>query len=305
MSGNDTLIEMIVTDAEISTGRPPEWVLAHGAQIHRPMQAGKISVRSPRWTPEEDAYLRENLGYIPMDEIAQRIGRSTDAVRVHFIRRGFCSPRNLPGYISTREVAEILGVDTHAPPNWVDLGILPGEQIPYPGRINRRVRIGDFKRWLIHPTSWVYFKTGRIKNGSLRHLVELAQARWGDEWWTTRQAADYLGVTAKAVLAQIQRGRIKGFHAVGLDRRKTQAWALWFVRKSEIEHYRMPTYSDSRKFTPAADTFMLKARLEWELPPSVIARMMKRTERQIDFRIRLLCLKNGINRTKLTGKKGS
>jgi hypothetical protein len=211
--------------------------------------------------------------------------------------------RRAPGYISCNKIAKILGVDSHKPPTWVDLGILKGEPIPYDyGTLKRRVKIEDFKRWLIKPTSWVYFDVKRIRIKSFRRLVELAQQRWGDEWWTTRQAADYLGTTTNLVLQQIKRGRINGFQAIGLDRIRNPRWAFWFVRRSEILKYRMPNRSDSNNFTPSADEFMLKARIEWGLSPAVIAKMMKRDKRSVENRIRFLCRQRGIVVKKLTGK---
>lgn len=49
---------------------------------HRSLNVPMTSpvVSRPRWTPEENAYLRENYGSVPRAEIAGALGRSLDAV---------------------------------------------------------------------------------------------------------------------------------------------------------------------------------------------------------------------------------
>ncbi|MEJ5201397.1 MAG: hypothetical protein WHV66_04105 [Anaerolineales bacterium] len=301
MSEINDLLDLVISDVEAGEGRPAVWMVKNGARMIRPVI--RSTQRPPRWTPEEDEFLRSNSTIMSVSRIADHLGRSISAVLVRQKRIGAISPRRAPGYISCNKIAKILGVDSHKPPTWVDLGILKGEPIPYDyGTLKRRVKIEDFKRWLIKPTSWVYFDVKRIRIKSFRRLVELAQQRWGDEWWTTRQAADYLGTTTNLVLQQIKRGRINGFQAIGLDRIRNPRWAFWFVRRSEILKYRMPNRSDSNNFTPSADEFMLKARIEWGLSPAVIAKMMKRDKRSVENRIRFLCRQRGIVVKKLTGK---
>lgn len=306
MDDLERIVDLIVTAVEREE-RPAAWLDANGAGGLAVIRAEQV--KRPPWTAEEEAFLLENLAQIGIEEAARRLGRSRMAVKVRATRIGATMPRHAPGYLSTNQIAKILGVDSHIPPTWVDLGILEGERFPYDpsGPPKRRVRVEVFKRWLIRPRSWVYFKVERIRVAHFRRLVELAQQRWGDEWWTTRQAADYLGCDPKLILHNILHGRIYGLRVPGHSRRRKQRWAYWYVRRSEIEKFRLPTKRDSRlKFTARADEFMVRARVEWGLPAAVIARMMKYpgSYKSVDYRIRRLCQERGIKPPPLPQKAG-
>lgn len=250
-------------------------------------------------------FLRANSAHLSLAELARILGRSTQAVFIRRKRIDAPAPRHAPGYLSCNQISKILGVDSHSPPCWVDRGILQGEPIPYDfGPLKRRVKVGVFKRWLIKPESWLYFKVEKIRVPAFRRLVQLAQKRWGDEWWSTKQAAEYHRVTCSDIFRQIKLGRLYGYRAVGLERRRVQAWAYWFVRRSEIERLEIPTKNTRRNyvFTPAADAFMLRARVEWGYSPAIIARLMKRSMKSVDYRIRCLCRERGITPGRLTAK---
>lgn len=290
MSSLDDLIELVVADAELVSGRSAEWMSAQGALPTRPLHGSKTTKSAP-WTSEEDAFLRENRPYQTIEEIAERLGRSRDAIKVRAGRIGAVSPRHAPGYLSGNQIAKLLGVDSHKPPCWIDLGILPGESFPYQGQMKRRVKISVFKRWLIRPTSWVYIDVKRIKNSSMRRLVELAQERWGDEWLSTRQAADLRGYETEDILRQIKLGKLTGYQAVGFDRRRVFGWARWYCLRSEVERIEIQKGKGkpgvSRIFTPPADEFILRAKAAG-LQHDEIARMMKRTKKQVEYRYRRL-----------------
>jgi len=303
VSSTEAIINQIINDIVVEQ-YPTKWLATQGIN-GRPVIADK-STRNPNWTQEEDEWLRENLPILGVIDCAKYLGRTVYSVKVYATRHGFIFPRNAIGYLSCRKIADILGVDNHKPYTWVDIGLLAGESLPYDDiRLKRRVKILDFKLWLIQPMSWVYFDVRKMQDSYYRRLVELAQQRWGDEWWTTRQAADYLGCDTKTILHNIQRGRIYGYHAIGLGRRRQQRWAYWFVRRSEIEHFSPPRREDSKlKFTPAADDFMLRARIEWGYTPAVIAKLIKYpgSYRSIDSRIRMLCRQRGIALPSLKGR---
>ena len=291
MSSLDELIELVVADAELVSGRNAEWMSAQGALPTRPVHGSKTT-RSATWTAAEDAYLWANRPYLTIKDIAERLGRSEDAIKVRTTRIGVTTPRHAPGYISGNQIARLLGVDSHKPPCWIDLGILEGEAFPYPGpQLKRRVKISVFKRWLIRPTSWVYFDVKRIKNSSIRRLVELAQERWGDEWLSTRQAAYLRGYETEDILRQIKLGNLTGYQAVGFDRRRVFGWARWYCLRSEVERIEIPKGKGkpgiSRIFTKRADEFILRAKAAG-LRNEEIARMMKRTKKQVEYRYQRL-----------------
>ncbi len=287
MADKNQLLDLIISDVEASAeGRPAVWMAKNGAAMIRPTI--KHEKKRVRWTPEEDRFLIENSATMSLNEIAEALGRSRYGVHIRRKKLDAVAPRHAPGYLSCNQIAKILGVDSHKPPTWVDLGILEGEAFPYDfGPLKRRVKINTFKRWLIRPESWVYFKADRIRVGHLRRLVQLAQARWGDEWWNTNQAAAYHGVSNKDILRQVKLGKISGVRAIGIDRVRNPGWAYWFVRRSEVE--KLVLYFGKGKgrelvaWSPRADDFILRARAEGKMFKE-IARMMKWSQRRVEYR---------------------
>lgn len=287
----DLIIDLAVNDAEQRVGRPPEWMAAKGHVQQRPIVASTKRTHSPRWTPEEDDYLRAHFQYLPVEMIAAALGRTVIGVRMRVRRKAIPTPRHTPGYLSASQIAKILGVDNHAPPNWIDRGFLAGEPYPYSGvkaQFYQRVRIAVFMRWIIKPTSWVYFDIGKVRNGHIRRLICLAQQRWNDEWWTTRQVADYHHVTVNAIVVSIKNGHLPGYRADGMERRRTQRWAYWFVKRSDVEKWIAPRYGDPKyPWTPRADAFILRARAEGKYYRD-IARMMHWPEKRVMYRFKQL-----------------
>lgn len=290
MSNLDSLIDALVSDAQIETGVDTEWLQARGLIARPRIQETdrKIRIRPPAWTEEEEQFYRDHLSDMSLAEIAQALGRSENAVKVHRFRAGMPSHRRTPGYLTTHQVAVLLGVDSHAPPVWVDHGVMPGELVKYDDLKMRRVRLEDFKRWLTRPESWIYFNVEKIKNPSLKRLVQLAQARWGDEWWTTKKAAGYLGLTVEDVLRQIELGKLQGIQAVLLGGRSfAQRWAYWFVRKSDAVKIHVDRRAEKGGWTPRADAYILRAMTEGMIYEDIAARMRWKHKR-VQYRARLL-----------------
>jgi hypothetical protein len=128
-----------------------------------------------------------------------------------------------------------------------------GHQIK--GDVTWMINEVSLRRWVVSPISWVYFDPSRIVDKGLARLVELAQARWGDEWLSTRQVADMKGTDTKVVLMAIKRGQLPGVHIQEKDgRHEGAAWAFWAVRRSDAERW--------QNNAPAFDlhAFMLLAR---------------------------------------------
>jgi hypothetical protein len=290
----DVLINALVTDAQVRDGQSAERLLKQGA-IVRPMFDQEIrQAQRAAWTDAEEQFYLDHLADMSMEEIAYALGRSENAVKIYRYRRGLPSHRRTPGYLTTHQVAKILGVDNHNPPLWVDNGIMPGERAPFENVINRRVKWVQFKMWLIRPTSWLYFDVNRIQGASLRRLVQLAQQRWGDEWWSTRQAADFLKCEPSDVERQVQLGRIYGYQARMIGgRNPDQRWTLWFVRRSEIEQLSIPRRKGGRRadqfvgWTQKSDDFILRAHGSGK-PFTEIARMMGWNVKRVAYRYKIL-----------------
>lgn len=293
MSNLDMLIDTLVSDAQIESGGSAEWLQARG-MVARPriqeLPAGRSRLKRPGWTEAEKQFYREHLSSMTLEEIAQALGRSVNAVKCRRFREGMPSHLRTPGYLTTCQVARLMGIDSHLPPVWVDYGIMPGERVPMENRNIRRIRWADFKRWLTRPESWVYFSVERIKNPSLQRLVRLAQERWGDVWWSTRQAADFLGLDTNDIMRQIRLGRIRGIQAKKRGGRDLDPkWGLWFVRKSEVMElkYHRKGKPYPNRVSPRANAFIMRARADGQVYKDIAARM-KWKQKAVEYRAKLL-----------------
>lgn len=61
--------------------------------------------------------------------------------------------------------------------------------------------------------NWVYFirsvrRPERIRDERLRRLLVKRKVTWGDEWWTTGEAAEFHGVESTDVQRYIVAGRL-------------------------------------------------------------------------------------------------
>ena len=66
------------------------------------------------WTFEELSYVREVWGEKTIPEIAAKLGRSINAVKVKTVRLGYTGQKWSGEMMSARKVSELLGVDVHA-----------------------------------------------------------------------------------------------------------------------------------------------------------------------------------------------
>ena len=69
--------------------------------------------RGKDWSKEELDYIREVWGEKTIPEIARKLGRSIDAVKVKAFRMGFTGQKWYGEMMSARKVGELLGVDGH------------------------------------------------------------------------------------------------------------------------------------------------------------------------------------------------
>lgn len=235
------------------------------------------------WTPEEDAFIEKNLGWLTDAEMGKALGRSEISIHLRWTRKGLPGPSKNPNVITAQKAAVALGIDTHKVCHWIDMGIIRGR--PMAGRRKiRLVRREDFRRWVLDPMNWIYFDPRKIADRELRRMAMLRMQRWGDEWWTTRQVAEYHGVETSDVKRYIQLGRIRARQTtVSLGgRHADMSWASWFVLKSEATRPDLVFVKKgrgapgmSRSFSARADAWILKARDELGMTFRAIERTMK------------------------------
>ena len=188
-----------------------------------------------QWTEEENNLLRKLHGYFSDEQIGEILGRSRVAVTLHWKRELHLPPPSRdPNYISCRRIADLLGVDAHVTPSWVDRGLLLGEYIPiHREQLWRRVRLDIFMSWILDPMNWIWFDIFKVKDPYLHKMLQEKQQAWGDEWWTTNQVAEHHGVNNKDVLRFINAGKVAAVQAHNRSGRQKDNWAKWFIRRSE------------------------------------------------------------------------
>lgn len=277
----DQLVALAMARAEVAHGRKFADIGVPNALAG--VQASDAKPAAPKWTEEEDEFLKRHLGYLTDAEIGEALGRTENAVHIHWSRDlHLPSPSKHPDVITANQAAEMLGIDAHKVAHWVDCGLIEARLMAGKRRI-RLIRRVTFLVWVCSPKNWVYFDIHSVQDEKLKRLLKLRQERWGDEWWSARQVADHHGVTPKDVLRQVKLGRIESFHLpVSLaGRYADRKWSNHYYLKSQAVKLRFPRgygnqeLSKARKFTPAADAWLLKARDELRMTFVHIGRTMK------------------------------
>lgn len=255
--------------------------------------AAAPSRKEPKWTAEEDRFVIEHLGWITDAEMGAELGRTETAVHLRWDRDlGLPGPSKAPDVITAHQAARALGIDGHKIAHWVDAGIIPG-RIMAGGRNIRLIQRVTFLRWACSHDHWMYFDRKRARDPHIKRLLQLEAKRWGDEWWSTRQAADYKGVVAKDIMHQIKMGRLPGSMHMPVSlggRDHNRRWSNWFVLRSEVKALVIPRGQGrngvARNWTPAADRWILKARDQLGMEFQAIARTVGngQTDKTIMYR---------------------
>lgn len=249
----DALIEMTVNASQIEDGVNPRLVMARSttAVPVAMLQTDSINNRTGTWTEEEDAFLRDNLGTLPQEEIAEQLGRTVEAIKIRWTRKGYHAPSKQPGDIVATTVGKMLGMCGKKVIRLIDMGVMPGRTIPGGRNIHVITRF-DLLRWCVQPQNWIYLKVERIKDQRIKRLVEMRQERWDDEWWTTGQVAKYHGLTSVTVInRRIRDGRLPAVR-----------WDNWYVLRSDAEKekfYKGKGMATELDWSMAGDAFLVLA----------------------------------------------
>lgn len=279
----DDLISGIVIDSQAEDGVSVAWLASmHGARAAVVACAGRGSKkRSAPWTKEEEDFLRANLGWLTESEIAERLGRSVNGVRIHWKRElRLVSPSRDPNWLPLNQVAILMGVPcAKTVARWVDkFNLLPARRLA----LNRKtvaVWRGDLIRFATNPRNWLYFNPDRIIDAGIRRLVEYKRKRWNDEWWSVGQVAAYHGVTVGGVNKRIREG---GLSAVD--------YGNWWVLKSHatdprLKFYRGKGSAETLPWSADLDSWCILARAVGLAFPT-IAMLCGWESNRVDVRIR-------------------
>ena len=246
----------------------------------------RIGCFQKRWSPAEDKFLRENLGVLGYECVAEILGRTVQAIKVHHTRKGIPPPSKRPGWLTGNDVARYLGVDIHAVMRWSQSGLMPFFIIPGEmGILN--IRKITLYIWATRPNHWVFFKVENMKDFHLKRLVIRAQELWGDRWLSIGEAAEFLGCDSKSLNMRVNRGKIP-------EARKNGNWfipasALWKIIIYPGKGGAKAQQIESRKIT-RADVWMLRGRYKLGMTNRDIAARMgpKWNEKRVGNRLRRL-----------------
>ena len=226
----DALLDGVVLEAALANGRNPSLAASqYGASrviAAARSTGGVIATLANRWSPDEAAFLNRYAGVLGDEEIADRLGRTVDAIRVQRIRRGLPGPASHPEYITGNRMARALGIDGHMVIDLIERGILAAELAPMRDRTTWRMRRSAFIAWAVNPANWPYFYRSvrspeRMGDARLRRLIQRRAAVWGDEWLTPGEVAALHGVHHTDVNRYINAGRLTGVK-----------WNNWLIRRS-------------------------------------------------------------------------
>jgi hypothetical protein len=185
------------------------------------------------WSSEDKEFLAENLGRIPKEQIAKRLNRSENALKIAAYRKlnGLSQRSNI---ITARDLARELGVGCPKTlVRWMEAGFLKGKHAPfYYGKtpcwsfeyediitcLRERPWLVDLKKMEIS-----YFRT----------VVREEYER--DPWYGTREAAPFLGlVDINAVHRYIRHGWLPAVRRPLVGGKRHGSWG-WVIRRSDID----------------------------------------------------------------------
>lgn len=273
----DFLIQQALEDAETESGVSADYLASkgHRALISRRGAAERqkktgLNQRNTGWRRHEIKFVRDHLGKLGYAEIAERVGRSAQAVKLLQVRRQIPAPSKQTGYLTGQGMAKLMGCDIHSVMLYAKRGMLPFERVPGKRGILRIKKVRVYM-WAVNPENWPFFKFENIQDKKLKRLVELARERWDDEWLTPGEAERILGWKMKRMNCLVNSGKISG-----------KRWGNWYFKRSEVE--RLRKFNNSLVYTHRADDY-IRRMLKEGMPVEEIAARMKMTRHSVGCRI--------------------
>lgn len=233
------------------------------------------------WTDKEILALRKYCSLAMTDlEISLKLQRSETAIKLKRKRLKITTARNTPGWISVNKARIRLGMnDTRPIIGWIQKGLLLGRLLPQ-GSTCWMINEVSLRRFVTRPKNGPYFDTQKVRDRHLRRLIHISQEIWGNEWLTTRQAADLVGEDIRKVNLYIKLGRLESVRTYNKDGRrnvnKHPRWSWNFVKRSQVLDVKWDYYpGEASKKCTEAGLEWIRAALRMGWSKSAIARSMK------------------------------
>jgi hypothetical protein len=190
------------------------------------------------WTPKDLDYLSDHYGILPDDVLAQRLGRSTNAIKT-IVTRKLKGLRRTGIFYTARMLSIVLGRrDSRAVALWINHGWLKATKgPPSAGRTKMWNITEDDIVDLLQRRPWVA-DMSQMEEHYFRHIVKEEWRR--DPWYSASQAAPRLGVkTREAILRYIHKGWLAAEKERGGPEHR-----VWIIRESAIRAFLL---NDPRK----------------------------------------------------------
>lgn len=197
---------------------------AHGRNVQYP--------RRP-WTKDEKAFLTRNASRLPLSEIADKLGRSRDAVRVKIFRWQIGRNVVADDELAARVVSEeYFGYSSKYITKLIQRGLFPARRLPWDGVDVNVTTKDDLFAWATTPANWVYFDVDKMVDAALKVAVTAAQAKWDDAWLHGKNTLAYVEATQGVAIrfSDVSRAvRIHGLTAV--------QWGGWHIKRSDVDAF--------------------------------------------------------------------
>ena len=193
-----------------------------------------------------------------MAYLVKKLGRTAVAITLKKKRLGI---RRTDGYYTCRSLAEIFGGDPKRIAAWYEQGFLTGKRAPYLQGSNRPwVFSEEDVEQLIHKYPWL-LRPEKMQQHYFRSMVREEWER--DPWYSSKEAAEIVGVNSETVMRRLRSGEIPGF-----QRSPNSAWSLWWIRRSDLlTHFKRHDTRDARSARTSQQR--RKGRLAKGLPTQV------------------------------------
>lgn len=171
---------------------------------------GLAKPKPPRWTEQGETFLITERHRFSPKQMAQKLGRSENAVKLKLKRLGYKWIQGINGFLTMRAVSRIFGVDAKTVSWWIDSGWLKGSRFPvgmgpYRARKIAHEAIYDF---IEDDRYWHLWQPVRMKPGDFREWAEESRDGKG-QFLTSGQLGKLTFYTHSWIRHLIVRGIIK------------------------------------------------------------------------------------------------
>ncbi len=178
----------------------------------------------PPWTAEEEEWLRDNYHKYTMRTLVRRLQRSEVAIILRKKRLGI---RRTDGFYTARSASEIFGWDPKRVADMVHEGYLRGRRAPYLS--------GKHHPWVFNEQDLERFVRGypwlvRPEKMQEHYLRSVVRQEWADNpWYSSREAAQVVGVHPETLLRRLRNGEIPAF-----QRSPDKPFSFWWIRRKDL-----------------------------------------------------------------------